>query len=281
MLGQQNLETYASNGVGQRILQDVAVKFEGLVAGRGLFGAANEVSQALVQEVRVATDQMQAATAVVGRAATNELNLVLSGMLRSLWPVIVVLGLVASLGVVILVQHASTGRPSSLVADIATPLLGLAGAVGLFTARRQAPVVDPTAAAGAAGAVTSTAASDLAPAAAGATPGTGLADRSVAFAQHLGTIAGEAGTAILADFTRGFDLAQADLGKLGYAVGLSYPLVEYFVLDSTWGNIRGDVEFMDQVIWNDTDRRDEIVRVVSAAFGSVGIFAMASAQDSP
>jgi len=54
--------------------------------------------------------------------------------------------------------------------------------------------------------------------------------------------------------------------------------VEFFVLDSAWGNIRADVNFMNEVIWNDTDRRDEIVSVVSAAFGSLGVFAMAASQ---
>jgi hypothetical protein len=59
-------------------------------------------------------------------------------------------------------------------------------------------------------------------------------------------------------------------------VGMSYPLIEFFVLDSAWGNIRADVSFMNEVIWNDNDRRGEIASVVSAAFGSLGVFAMAA-----
>jgi hypothetical protein len=301
VLGQQDLDTYSAAGVGQAILQDVATRFEKAVAGQGLFGAANQVSQALVDEVRVATDQLQAASAVVGTAARSELDQMLGAVMHSFWPIIAVLALIAALGVVVLVTHATSDGSGSLLADIATPLLGLAGAVGLFTTRRglQSSVLANgsavTQAVGAA--VKPVVGLAVTPAGLGGTPVAGLAgaasgagataggvagaeqvvvDRSVGLVERLGVAAGGLGSSVLTDFNRGFDQAQADLKRLGHSVGMSYPLIEFFVLDSAWGNIRADVSFMNEVIWNDNDRRGEIASVVSAAFGSLGVFAMAA-----
>jgi nitrate reductase NapE component len=227
---------------------------------------------------RAYLEQLQATSAVVGKAARNELDQILGVLIHSLWPIIAVLAVVALLGIVVLFQHASSGQSGSLVADIATPLLGLAGAVGLFTSRRQIQASTGGSSQPAANDVPGATGAPAAAVASDAGLAGGLANRTVALAERVGAIAGQAGSGVLADFNRGFDQAQADLKRLGYSVGLSYPLVEFFVLDSSWGNIRADVNFMNEVIWNDTDRRDEIVSVVSAAFGSLGVFAMAATQ---
>ena len=66
---------------------------------------------------------------------------------------------------------------------------------------------------------------------------------------------------------------------LGRSVAVSYPLVEYFVLNQAWKDFGADVDFMDKIVWDETDRHEEIVRVASAAFGAIGVFAIAAGSN--
>jgi hypothetical protein len=92
---------------------------------------------------------------------------------------------------------------------------------------------------------------------------------------RVGTLAGQAGNSLIAAFNAGLDTVRNDLAQLGQSVGVSYPLVEYFVLNHAWKAFQADVDFMDRVVWDETDRRDEVMRVAAAAFGGLGILAMA------
>ena len=80
----------------------------------------------------------------------------------------------------------------------------------------------------------------------------------------------------IAAFERGFKGIQDDLADLSSAVAITYPLVEYFVLDPTIKGIQAEYDFMVLVVWNNTDRKQEVMRVAYAAFGPLGTFAMAS-----
>ena len=87
---------------------------------------------------------------------------------------------------------------------------------------------------------------------------------------------GQAKDTFIAAFERGFQGIQDDLADLSSAVAVTYPLVEYFVLDPTVHGIQAEYDFMVQVVWNNTDRKQEVMRVAYAAFGPLGTFAMAS-----
>jgi hypothetical protein len=275
VLGQQQLGSYVAEGVVQRIMQDVAVNFQRLAATRGLFGAAEQVSQTIIKEVQVATDEVRAVATTAEAAISQQLQQALGTLFRSFWPVIVVLIVVTAVGLVVLLQHAATGQTSTWVTDLVTPLIGIASTVGLVSARNRL-------AAGPAAAPTLPTATASTPAAVAAvTPtapmGSTLGDETRALAGRVGAFATHIGSEILADFERGFARVQEDLQALGHSVGVSYPLVEYFVLNETWQDILADVDFLDKVVWDDTDRHAEVVRVASAAFGPVGVFAVASA----
>jgi hypothetical protein len=280
VLGQQQLDSYTAEGVVQRIMQDVAVKFQQLAAGRGLFGAAEQVSQTVVKEIQVATDQVRAIATTAEEAIGKQLQQALGTLVRSFWPVIAVLGVITLLGLFVLIQHATSGQTSTWLVDLTTPLLGIASALGLISARDKIAsnataarlAVPATSAATAAEVVTTqTVTADAAP---------GGVDVG-ALAGRVGAFAGQIGSEILADFERGFARVQEDLQVLGHSVGVSYPLVEYFVLNEAWKDIAADVDFMDRVVWDETDRHAEIVRVASAAFGPMGVFAIAAATPTP
>jgi hypothetical protein len=148
-----------------------------------------------------------------------------------------------------------------------TPVTAAVGAVVLLFSQRRA-AADVTRTIDQANANTPTAQPSTAPA------GNSLSDVFGALTGRVETVAGQVGSTVLAAFDRGFEKVQADLNELGGSIGVSYPLVEYFVLNEAWQSFRADIDFMEQVIWDETDRRDEVVRVASAAFGPLGAFAM-------
>jgi hypothetical protein len=279
VLGQQQLGSYMAEGVVQRIMQDVAVNFQRLAAARGLFGAAEQVSQTIIKEVQVAANEVRAVATTAEVAISQQLQQALSTLFRSFWPVIVVLVIITAVGLFVLLQHAATGETSTWVTDLVTPLIGVASTIGLVSARNRIAATPP------AGPQVSTTSASSAPASAGvatlsAPTGGSLGDEARALAGRAGAFATQIGTEILADFERGFARVQEDLQALGHSVGVSYPLVEYFVLNENWTDILADVDFMDKVVWDETDRHEEIVRVASAAFGPVGVFAVAAAASS-
>ena len=261
MLGQQPLAAYSAEGVSQRIMQDVAVRFQQLAASRGLFGAAEQVGQTVLKEVELAADQVRAIATTAQAAISAQLQQTLGTLVRSFWPVIVVLVAITALGLFVLLQRAAVGQTSTWVADLSTPLVGVASTVGLLFARNklasQRPVTVP---------VPPTPEVVTAPAP--------VEEQGVV--GRLGGFAGQIGGEILNSFERGFTRVQEDLAVLGRSVAVTYPLVEYFVLNQAWKDFGADVDFMDKVVWDETDRHEEIVRVASAAFGAIGVFAIAS-----
>ena len=159
-----------------------------------------------------------------------------------------------------------------------TPLIGIASAIGLISARDKinpSAAASPPAAASSVGAgATGDVTTDTPPA---APARSSLGDETSALIGRFGAFAGHIGSEILASFEHGFKQVQEDLQVLGHSVGVSYPLVEYFVLNPAWNDIGADVDFMDKVVWDETDRRGEFVRIASAAFGPIGVFAVTAA----
>jgi hypothetical protein len=92
---------------------------------------------------------------------------------------------------------------------------------------------------------------------------------------RLGSILGRAGETVLQDFEKGFKQIQTDLRYLSRTVAVTYPLVEYFVLDGHIANVDEAYDFIELVIWRKDEQKQEVMRVAYAAFGAIGSFAMA------
>src|SRR5205823_6522029 len=105
-----------------------------------------------------------------------------------------------------------------------------------------------------------------------------LAAKAGGLAQQLGNVFGMVAKEVLAALNQGMTQIQKDLGVLSYTVGAAYPLVAYFVLHKEFQTIREEYLFLEQVVWNDTDRKDEVRRVAYAAFGSLGLLAFPKAS---
>jgi hypothetical protein len=277
VLEQEALSTFSAEAVTQQVLQDVAATFQNLVTRRGLFGAAAAVGDSVTQ----ATDIAATRVAQVGNKA-------LGALVASFWPVLLVLLIVLVVGVGVAVQHGLTGANPSLLTDLLTPLAAAVGAGVLVvrqqttfnqaaTSARSAAPTSPVTTGGPSSSDGSN--SSGANAATSAGSGGGTSSEWSDVAGRVESITATAVSDILHDFERGYAQAQHDLQWLGRSIGVSYPLVEFFVLEESWKSIQADIQFMDSVVWNDTDRRQEIVRVASAAFGALGAFAMAAATN--
>jgi hypothetical protein len=80
---------------------------------------------------------------------------------------------------------------------------------------------------------------------------------------------------------------QNTVAELERVVAISYPLIEYVVLRirQEAGGVSeantGDsaYKFLTRVIWNDDDRQQEVLQVASAAFGPLGVIALAAIQN--
>jgi len=112
-----------------------------------------------------------------------------------------------------------------------------------------------------------------APAAPGGGPAAATTGNS-AFVEYLGGMLGTIDAALLAMLQAATARIRTDLSALNHQVGVSYPLIECFVVSTSpplVQAIRDDYAFMTQVIWSDTARAEEVRGVVRAALGPIGI----------
>ena len=246
ILGQQSIHSYNAEGVTQRVMQDVAVCFSQVAAKEGLFDTAEHVGQ-------VVADQ--------GKLARRTLGLAL----LAYWPFVVAIVIALLLLVAIWFLTVSSAQSSPL-AGVGIAVAGVVGALGGWLGITRARTTEPQPR------VETTTIENPADPASGNGTHNGSVERLLGGA---GSLAGQAGSSLIAAFNAGLDTVRRDLAELGQSVGVSYPLVEYFVLNRAWRQFQADVDFMDKVVWDETDRRDEIMRVASAAFGGLGVLAMA------
>ena len=64
---------------------------------------------------------------------------------------------------------------------------------------------------------------------------------------------------------------RLDLAALNHQVGVTYPLLDCFIESRFINSVRGDYQFMTQVIWDDTARQEEMEGIVRAALGPLGL----------
>src|SRR5262249_12836049 len=75
-----------------------------------------------------------------------------------------------------------------------------------------------------------------------------------------------------------------DLAGLERVLAVSYPMMDYVVARTTGGNDQQSnknpsaaaYEFLTTVVWNEDDRRHELLQVANAAFGPAGVMAGAA-----
>ena len=165
------------------------------------------------------------------------------------------------------------------VPDVGALVLGVLGGLGLLGVHKSVGAAATASASPSTGGDPSTTSTR--------TEGTGpptpaMASGPAGLADRLGAVVGQAKDTFIAAFERGFKGIEDDLADLSAAVAITYPLVEYFVLDPTINGIQAEYDFMVLVVWNNTDRKQEVMRVAYAAFGPLGTFAMASQlKDAP
>jgi hypothetical protein len=122
---------------------------------------------------------------------------------------------------------------------------------------------------------------------------------AIGSADPITAIAGIAGTGLIDAFQNGYQQIQTEFDYLDHNVSVTYPLVEFFISNSTQpatsknaqssgsktsskqstnsgiatgaGNAINDAyDFLTQIVWTDQDRAEEIARITRAALGPIG-----------
>lgn len=277
-LAQVSVTSYTSPGVIQRILQDVVESFETLATQRGIIEAGQEAANAavvLAQQALERVEKLEDATAAALKSARHQMV----SVVFSMWPIILV-GIVAIIavaaGIVLLGQTSSSQAAGG---SLAATLLAIVGGLGLWGTHNQTqrlvrsldtpPSAPP---------------SLPAPDESADSPGTPPAAQTLAaqapprnLADRLGALFGRAADTVMDDFEKGFRQIQFDLRYLSRTVAVSYPLIEYFVQDDTIEHVHDPFDFIESIIWNKVEQKQEVLRVAYAAFGAIGSFAMTEA----
>jgi hypothetical protein len=91
----------------------------------------------------------------------------------------------------------------------------------------------------------------------------------------LGSRFGAAGTAVEQGLQRGYDQVLTEFNYLNHNIGITYPLVEFFLweeIDFGGNAVKDGYDFLVHVFWTSDDREQELMRVARAAFGPIGAF---------
>lgn len=120
-----------------------------------------------------------------------------------------------------------------------------------------------------------TAATSVAVTSAGAKAPSAGSDSAAATSTHssvadfLGNMMSTVDAALVTMLNAAQKQIRIDLAVLNHQIGLSYPLIETIVKST--GDVKDDYAFMTQVIWSNTDRKNEALSVVRAALGPIGL----------
>lgn len=91
----------------------------------------------------------------------------------------------------------------------------------------------------------------------------------------MGALLNQAGTTVETYIQQGYQRVQQEFDHLNHNVAITYPLIEFFVWEEiTYGNvsIEDGYDFLMNVFWTASDRKDELQRIVRFAFGPFGTF---------
>jgi hypothetical protein len=84
---------------------------------------------------------------------------------------------------------------------------------------------------------------------------------------------------IIEAYQRGLNRIQIELQWLNYSLAVSHPLVEYFVRQLQFVDVREDYDFLTNVIWDKESREAELHHVVTAAFGPLTLLLKAPMKE--
>jgi len=261
ILGQQTLRSFNLETVTKRIMKDVTNKIQSSLH-HDFTQTAEATLKSMADEVKVAV-----------RGATDVAVVGLQSMFEStrgfLLPAIAVLGAVGVIALVLGALTAKTEMASGIggVAGVVTAVMGWFHLSSVAKAKDAQQSAIQTASDATAARLQSAAAT--APAAA-ASSGSGT------FLDRVGGTMNDARGMTLTAFENGYKQIRIELGALGRSTAVAYPLVELFV--TTFPGAEADRDFLTQIIWNRTDRDEEVERIISAAFGPLAVFMAAAKQ---
>ena len=280
VLGQEDLRSYRGGNVIQQILQEVITSFEEIATQQGIVDAAVGVGRELSLAVEEAAVPIKKAIGQIEQDARQEIVSALFG----LWPLLLIVVAVGLLGVFAMVLAAAQHPGGWLdLANLPSVMATVFGGFGLWHIQRQrnASVATLDSRSVVAQNQVDDAISTLKSKAADSAPASGSSSQQPeSLAGRMGRVFGTEAATVLKAFEDGYKQIQIDLADLGYAVAVAYPLVEYFVINPAFRTVRADYDFVIQILWDQTDRKAEVMRVAYAAFGPIGLFALAKTGQS-
>lgn len=89
---------------------------------------------------------------------------------------------------------------------------------------------------------------------------------------------GQVGKELEGALDRGFSQLKRELAVISATVALTAPLAEYVVYHCS---LEDDWDFLNQIIWNDSIKKSQLTRIITAAFGSTGAFLLSETETGP
>jgi hypothetical protein len=260
--GQQSLRAYNLEALTHQILQDA--NDEILNSVRTDFKAGVKQGEQLMAELAA---EVKDAIAAAGNAAAEGLNQLLRQSIRVFWPILAVVGTIAVVLLVVallLPQIRDGAAAASGGAGLTAAISAVLGYFGWGSLKgvketQQAVIEHHQAAA-------EKTVDDQSAAGAGAARSQqqegGLLSRIEGASQETSAM-------VLNALDRGYKQIRLELDGLNRSVAITYPLVEFF---GTAYELRSDMAFLTNIVWSGTEREAELKRVMSAAFGPLGLF---------
>lgn len=229
MTGQQNLQAYTMQTVAHKILDDVLESMYAEVEQR-LSASAHQA----IKHARESVDSLAS----------------------TFWPYLLAGFVMATLGIVMVVVLAQHAPAQAGTAGIFSAIgAGIPALLGYSSGKKQQRIArnalpDPP---------------RLPPGPATSGDAAGSSAWISTLSNRLSDLTGEASAALVKAFQNAYQQVQVEFAELNQSVAVSYPLIEYFVMSCD--EIRTDFEFLEKVIWSESDRAEELKRVAEAAFG--------------
>ncbi|MGB8645162.1 MAG: hypothetical protein WCF84_07985 [Anaerolineae bacterium] len=273
LTGQQRLDAYTVETLRFHLQAQVIDVLEGASTDQLIESTAQVFNQMQILA-------QQAEAAVEGIASTAKEGL--ESLFRNLSPYLITAAVVGLIGVIVLIislflpgiMNGQGGMVSSLMTIVA----GVAGGAGLFSGssnknNQQSQVEDKkTASAQQAANVTQPLASVAG--AAEANPAGFISQLSSGLSSAAVTARKEIEDAL----TRGLRQVRIETQRLDFSIGVSTPLVEFFLLNF---NLQGDYNVLTEVLWSQAERDEELKNIERAAFGSLSMLLGTRGGSSP
>ncbi|HEV2800299.1 MAG TPA: hypothetical protein VGW12_07370 [Pyrinomonadaceae bacterium] len=268
LTGQQTLRAYNMESITHEIMRDVTAEIQRSLRTdlQGSLRRAEQAMKEVAEEVKGALDT--AKDIAVGGLETlfgsfKRYLLLFGGIIFGIFVLMLVIGLTN--------ESTAGTKEAGIIGTISTLLTSGLGLLGIKNLKDVKSAQQTAVQAGNNEAKSKV---DTQAAAAGASEAGGDAGGSSILTTVQGA-AQQTGTIILQALERGYKQARIELDGLSRSVAVSYPLVEFFGVNLT---LEGDVAVLTDILWGEAQRSAEIERVTRAAFGSLSVFILPSAD---